>query len=279
MHPFINKFVIVFKSPGWTAHKSKKMKTLINGVMLLAFSVLGYIPSIPAACAFQHNFDVVSQLTTTLPSGIWETEKTQENQTTLHFYSSGELDWFTFASSEIATFESFRWEIQDHLNGPILYVSNHEKALSFELSGDCYYLQLDGQDEALSFGLNHKAAIPKKNQNAKLFQLQGNWENNSRPIAVNNSREKNNSSAYLKYRFMPNGQFEKRLSNNKSSLKKAGQWRLTKDGKHIIMRMNDGSVSVAMLKYLNMDELVLSHVYEHGPTSTAGEQDYFFNRN
>ena len=69
---------------------------------------------------------------------------------------------------------------------------------------------------------------------------------------------------------MPNGQFEKRLSNASHSCKRTGQWRLAKDGKHLIIKMEDGSVVVAMLKYLNIDELVLSHVYEFGT--------YFFRR-
>jgi hypothetical protein len=251
----------------------------MNSLMLIVFSIMGYIPGIPAACAFQHNTDVVDQLTNALPCGIWETKQTQEEQIALHFYDTGEVDWFTFSSSELTKLENFTWEVQAYFDIPILYLSNHEKTLSFELSGDCYYLLLDERDGSTSLQLNHKATSPKNTQKAKLNQLQGSWENNSHAIAVDNPEVEKSSIGYLKYRFMPSGQFEKRLSNASYSSKRTGQWRLAKDGKHLIIRMEDGSVVVAMLKYLNMDELVLSHVYEFGRASSIGIQDVFFNRN
>ena len=166
------------------------MKTLINGLMLIVFSILGYIPSIPAACAFQHNDDVVDQLTSALPSGIWETKDTHKEQIALHFYGSGEVDWFTFSSSELTKLENFQWEVQAHFDTPVLYLFNHEKALTYELTGDCYYLQLDERNGGTSFELNHTTAIPKKTQKAKLNQLQGSWENNSYSMAVLNARSR-----------------------------------------------------------------------------------------
>lgn len=105
--------------------------------------------------------------------------------------------------------------------------------------------------------------------------VQGKWENTTYPF--DNATE--NGMAYLRYQFRPNGTFERALGMGETTTSEAGEWAISQDGKRLILTFEQGGITVASLKYLEFDELVLEHTLTcEDPLFATASRDFYFNR-
>ncbi len=108
--------------------------------------------------------------------------------------------------------------------------------------------------------------------------LVGKWQN---PFF-----EYKNANGSLKFHFRGDGTYTKMLSGGEFLIKEEGNWEISNDGKHLIMRSQsvcEGELTtrtqVATIKHLQLDELVLEQaVCVDGVTVSAEPKDFYFNK-
>ncbi len=108
-------------------------------------------------------------------------------------------------------------------------------------------------------------------------QLVGKWQNTAFTADLEASDE---SGAYLRFEFLPNGSFVKTMGAGQMTYEERGQWELNSDGKRLML-YPDGCLTpeVIAVKYLELDELVLEQ-YVQGPGAEIETEvkDIFYNR-
>ena len=257
------------------------MKTFFSGLMPIVLSIISLPAISAAACTFQNNSELVSELVTGLPKGIWETNGNSSVLYALHFYEEGTVDWFEFLPSGEMKFKTFNWLVVPSGNNmPKLWMSNQCEAFTFSIEAACHTLGLKALEQGLSLQLQRAEAMPIDAKKQKLDLVTGNWENTLYPIKVKTALPQQDiENAYLKYEFKEDGILIRKLVNRTFSIKDKGSWSISRDGKHIIMRMDEGKVAVASLKYVNMDELVLTHLlFCDNDRFATDTKDFYFNR-
>ena len=255
------------------------MKTYISSLLLMAIFVFGNAQNGWSSSVLHNNTEADVSLSTTLQEGFWESSQTSSTNVSFHFYGDGSVDWFTFLPSGEVKLNTYDWELlNENSCSSVLQLSETQRVYQFKVDAKNQRLVLEESSNGMLLELEQKLAIPKTQYASKAKMLLGKWENTMYPVDINDSSRKT-EPAYLKYQFSQNGRFERRLSNSKRSLKESGSWMLAKDGNHLILRLDNGAVTVASLKYITLDELVLKHVlYGQHEQITIDNKDFFFNR-
>lgn len=235
----------------------------------LAANALGQPSPCEDGCAVAH---ILEQK---LPEGIWQGTDEWGTEVTLQFHSNGLLQW-SAASSEGQDQQLLEWAAVpgsdgcaylqfidlENRNVDRFSVVAHEQSLFLVSQGLQVRLQMKPV-EAAAISAVRKGVI-------------GQWGNTTYPLDLPSEAP---DQAYLRYRFMPNGQFERQLSNGTRSLTERGQWTVSKDGQHLVLQLEDGSTTLAALKYLEMDQMVLQHVLScQDPLLASDQRSFFFNR-
>ncbi|MEN0005890.1 MAG: hypothetical protein AAF798_17200 [Bacteroidota bacterium] len=118
-----------------------------------------------------------------------------------------------------------------------------------------------------------KAAAIKKLHNG----IVGNWENTVYPFEVDEAGVI--PGAFLTYNFHQSGHYTKIVGNKDVAIKEQGQWSISANGSSIIMEANNGNISEATIKHLQLDELVLEHELKvNNAAFCTKEKSFFFNK-
>lgn len=258
----------------------KIMKTLTFSMLLACFGfVYSAFASADSSCAFDlnENLTLTTQLHNALPAGIWVGNTEDGREAVLQFHHSGTADWFTFEGERMSAYEAYSWAVisigEDEAKLE-LTARDHTKHLAFQVKTGCYSLMLADTFKGISLNLEYESTDSNARHSQKENMLAGRWENNTYPFDLESIE-----GAYLKYNFGKNGRFERLLGCANRNRKEAGEWWLAKDGQHLVMRLDSGETTVAEIKYLEMDEMVLHHVLTCEERDfTTGDRDFFFNR-
>lgn len=128
-----------------------------------------------------------------------------------------------------------------------------------------------GQSNDTTFNLDYDAFRKVRDQ------LIGKWQNTAYTADLGGSDE---SGAYLRYEFLPNGSFIKTMGAGQMTYEERGQWELNNDGKRLML-YPDGCLSpeVIAVKYLELDELVMEQFVQSQEDDSETEvKDVFYNR-
>lgn len=256
------------------------MKTLTFGMLLACFSfIFSAFATADTSCAFDlnENLTLTHQLYRSLPDGVWTAETQNGQKAVLQFHPSGTADWFTSNAKGLSGYKDFTWAvipISEEEARLELTANDHSESFTFEVEPACQSLKLSEPDRGFFLRLEHETAESKAVRSQKETLLAARWENTTYPFDL-----KSMEGAYLKYNFQKNGRFERMLGCASRNIKEAGDWWLAKDGLHLVMRLDNGETTVAEIKYLEMDEMVLKHVLNCEERDFAtGDRDFFFNR-
>lgn len=256
------------------------MKTLALSVLMACFSyVFSASSSADSSCAFDLDEDLTlaTQLYRALPDGIWTGLMQDGSEAVLQFHASGKADWFTYGKNGLSGFDGFTWAVrplnEDEARLELVNRDN-SKQLSFAVEIACQSMELAEASNGISLFLKHGSSASNAAYRKKETLLAGKWENTTYPFDL-----KSIEGAYLKYTFHKNGKFERMLGCADRNIRESGQWWLAKEGQHLVMRLDNGETTVAEIKHVEMDELVLKHIlYCEDKAFTTGERDFFFNR-
>ena len=221
-----------------------------------------------------------SQISANLPTGIWNGRNQCGQTVSLHFFEDGLVQWLTQSNSEEMSSRLFNWKcLPDHQADATLVLTDWQSGepLFFSIEANCNALAIQGKDCKLQLKYN-KAASAAELQRTKQL-LTGNWENTTYPFDFDPEDKTALQEAYLTYRFLPNGRFERKIGNRDRQVEESGDWFLAKDGEHVVLSFDDGKATVAQLKYVRVDELVIHHLLScQDETFNTVEKDFFFNR-
>ncbi len=256
------------------------MKTFIISTLLLCSLSLA-LPqaAFSKACTFtaSETLHLAEQLTHILPEGMWRGKMQNGKEAAFQFQYSGEVFWFTHGKAGLEAFDDYYWHISPLGQESALlelYSKHGNKAYAFELGGDCQNLVMEDNDNRAKTVLRHENGQPEFNLDRMRAQLSGSWENTIYPFEL-----KGIEGAYLKYRFYGTGKMERVCGATGQVINDRGDWALSNDGQHLIMRFEDGTNAVAEIKHLDIDEMVLTHVLScQDQRFTTGMKDFFFNR-
>jgi hypothetical protein len=221
-----------------------------------------------------------SQISANLPTGIWKGHNQCGQTVSLHFFEEGLVQWLIQRKGEKMHSRLFNWKcLPDHQADAMLVLTDRQSGqpLFFSVEGNCNALAIQGADCKLQLEYK-KAASTAELQRTKQL-LTGNWENTTYPFDFDPKDKAALQEAYLTYRFLPNGRFERKIGNRDRQVEERGRWLLAKDGKHVVLSFDDGKATVAQLKYVRVDELVIHHLLScQDETFNTVEKDFFFNR-
>lgn len=258
----------------------KIMKTLMLSALTVCIGlVFSAFATGDTSCAFNLNGNLTlsAQLYQALPDGVWVGAAKGGKEAVLQFHASGKADWFTYGRNGLSDYREFTWSVQSLGDDEArLELSDRDgrRQLSFEVEPACQGMTLTENGKGIFLSLEHETPTSIAEYRQKENLLAGKWENTTYPFDL-----KSMEGAYLKYAFYKSGKFERMLGCADRNIKESGQWWLAKDGQHLVMRLDDGQTTVAEVKYLEMDELVLQHVLACDDKDfNTGEKDFFFNR-
>lgn len=256
------------------------MKTLTLSMLMACYSfVFSAFASADSSCAFDtnENLTLTTQLNRALPDGIWAGNTQNGQEAVLQFHPSGTADWFSYNGKGLMGYQDYTWSVtpvNEEEARLELTASDFSKTLAFQVETDCQSLKLADLGQGVVLALEHESADSKAQRSQKESMLAARWENTTYPFDLQSME-----GAYLKYNFLKNGRFERTLGCASRNIKDAGEWWLAKDGQHLVMRMDSGETTVAEIKYLELDEMVLKHVLNCEDKDFAtGDKDFFFNR-
>ena len=256
------------------------MKTLMPSMLLACLSfVFPALAEVDSSCAFNldDNLTLTTQLQRALPNGKWVSDMQNGQETVLQFHTSGTADWFTFNENGLSGYKNFTWTVTplgDDQAQLVLAARDYSQRLVFEVKPACQSLKLTEVHNGFALTLEHESAESKARRTQKESILAASWENTTYPFDL-----KSMDGAYLKYCFHSNGRFERMLGDSRQNIKSNGEWWLDKDGQHLVMRFESGETTVAEIKYLELDEMVLQHVLNcENRDFATGNKDFFFNR-
>ena len=256
------------------------MKTLIIGTFLACFGLTFSVSASPdTSCAFDlnENLTLTTQLHKALPGGIWSSDAPVGQEIVLQFYDSGTADWFTYNTNGLCAYKGYSWSVIPVNENEVrleLSARDNSRHLTFEVEIACHSITLTDRAEGLSLALKYESTGTDAQHHNKEQILAGKWENTTYPFDLRSIE-----GAYLKYSFHNNGRFDRLLGCAGRNIKESGEWWLAKDGQHLVMRLDNGETTIAEIKYLELDEMVLHHVLSCEDRNFAtGDKDFFFNR-
>jgi len=263
------------------------MKTLTFGLWLACISMLhAQLNAKSSDCTFgiQGESSPASQISANLPSGLWTGYNQSGEEVSLQFFESGLAHWFTHCRERSEKkARLFNWECQTSQNPEgtdlVLWDWSTGQKMIFEVETDCSSIQLESKNRTRALELSYKAPASERRLNHLKRVIAGGWENTTYPFDYKPQEASQLEEAYLKYRFLPDGRFERQIGNQAKNIKESGSWMIAKDGAHLILTFEDGSVSVGEIKYLEMDEMVLQHLVScQDATFNTIRKDFYFNR-
>lgn len=250
------------------------MKTLITITLNvgLALSLLASSPPQEYSCI------VAPILTHRLPAGVWTGENQHQEPVQILFHENGLAQRLP---SNPASVEPLLYEWAA-IPGPAGCASlqltdlKQGTTITFTVNAACNTLNLSNSAHALQWTLTQEAGErPAQRQRT----LQGTWGNTTYPFKANLQGQPDMKGAYLQYEFEPNGHFVRRLGNQQRQVEEQGRYILSPDSQHIILQFENGCTTVAALKYLQFDELVVQHILRcEDPVFSTGNKDFYFNR-
>lgn len=256
------------------------MKTLTLSMLLVCLTIVfSGFASADSSCAFELNANLTlsNQLYRALPDGMWAGKAQDGHDVVLQFHPSGTADWFTSNGSSLSGYQNYSWAVLPvgEEDARLELTANDEAGrLTFQVETACQTLKLTGLHSGIALTLEHETAESKARHRQKERLLAAKWENTTYPFDLTSME-----GAYLKYNFRTDGRFERLLGCTSRNLQEAGDWWLAKDGEHLVMQFDTGETTVAKIKYLEMDEMVLQHVLHCEDQSfVTGDKDFFFNR-
>lgn len=204
-----------------------------------------------------------------LLQGIWVLKNTDRQQETrYHFNENGTVDIISSQADALAEYKQAQWHTED---------LEEQALLVWKEYGECErFLKIDPTCEGITLTDlgNEKQAflsfIPKvSNATIKFFKnnLIGAWTNVTYPFDLAEHESDCGSTeimkdAFLSYQFKRDGTYLKEWGNRKKAFKESGTWKLSKDGGHILLQINQKKGKyikneVAKIKLIDMDKLVL----------------------
>lgn len=259
------------------------MKTLTLSLWLACIGMVhAQLNAKPIDCTFDTSFENSSanQISTSLSTGIWQGHDQSGHSITLHFFENGTVQWLTHHSDRRASSRLFNWEcLPDYQSDALLVLSDWQSGepMIFSTEAHCNALSISAAGCQLELGYTKSASKADIQRTTQL--LTGNWENTTYPFDFDPEDKTALQEAYLNYCFMPDGRFVREIGNSERQIKERGSWVVAKDGEHLIMSFDNGKATVAQLKYVRVDELVIHHLLScQDEAFNTVEKNFFFNR-
>lgn len=105
----------------------------------------------------------------------------------------------------------------------------------------------------------------------------GRWENTIYPFEIDDAGVM--PGAYLRYDFSSTGEYTKVIGSTELSYEESGQWEIEDDGQTLRLTSSTGKITLAMIKHLQLDELVLEQELKVKNAAFCTKQkDFFFNK-
>ncbi len=251
------------------------MKTLIT----IALNI-GLTLSLLASCPPQEYSCIVAPiLTHRLPTGAWTGQNQHQEPVQILFHKNGLAQ--LVPSAPPATVEPLLYEWKA-IPGPAGCASlkltdlKYGTTDTFAVNAACNTLRLSNAAQATEWTLRQEEG---ERPSQKQQSLQGTWGNTTYPFEANLRNQPDMKGAYLQYEFERNGHFVRRLGNQRRQFEETGRYILSPDGQHLILQFENGCTTVAALKYLQFDELVVQHILRcEDPVFSTGNKDFYFNR-
>lgn len=109
----------------------------------------------------------------------------------------------------------------------------------------------------------------------------GTWESTVYPFAIKNGKKKaRKDGAFIQYNFQADGNYTVEYGDSDDRFQESGHWSISSNGKKIVLRANDSNKKqTIMIKYLELDELVLEHAeVERVKSFSPGDKSVFFHK-
>jgi len=220
---------------------------------------------------------IAYQISANLPTGIWSGKNEHGQQVTLQFLDNDLVQWFTHCDGKSANSRLFSWECRPspYADASLLLTDwKTGQPITFDVEADCNVLTIMSSTSRIALTFEASASEAEMERTAQL--LTGNWENTTFPFDFEPA---DMEGAYLTYRFNPNGRFVRKIGNRQRQVEEHGSWAVAKDAKHLILSFDNGKATVAQLKYVRVDELVIHHLLScQDEAFNTVEKDFFFNR-
>jgi len=129
-------------------------------------------------------------------------------------------------------------------------------------------------------GIVEDAAETAIQRNIKASMV-GTWESTVYPFAIKNGKKKaRKEGAFLQYHFQADGNYTVEYGDAADRFQETGHWAISSNGKKIVLRANDSNKKqTIMIKYLELDELVLEHAeVEREKSFSPGDKSVFFHK-
>jgi hypothetical protein len=221
--------------------------------------------------------EIAHQISANLPSGIWSGFNQHGQRVTLEFLDNGLVQWFTQCDGKSASSRLYSWECRPspYADASLLLTDWKTGApTTFDVKADCNVLTIISSTSRIELAFEDPASKAEMLRMARL--LTGNWENTIFPFDFEPA---DMEGAYLNYRFNENGRFVRKIGNRQRQIEEHGSWTIAKDAKHLILSFDNGKATVAELKYVRVDELVIHHLLScQDEVFNTVEKDFYFNR-
>lgn len=109
----------------------------------------------------------------------------------------------------------------------------------------------------------------------------GTWESTVYPFAIKNGKKKaRKEGAFLQYHFQADGNYTIEYGDDDDRFQETGYWSISSNGKKIVLNAADSNKKqTIMIKYLELDELVLEHAeVERVKSFSPGDKSVFFHK-
>lgn len=235
------------------------------------------------------------QIEKDLLTGVWTQQATvvggsDRVHTLLQFAAGGMVDFMQLRSEGGYDTDCLRWWVEVQDNEPLLLLEDRAGRRDvFRIEQTCHGIQLTNRQTGKRLVLNHHAAVKEAELKQLRGELAGDWSNTMYPfdpVSQAGAAGKQIAGAFLKYEFRSDGTYVKMVGGEKVVIKETGAWEISKDGRYLLMHANvlEGgrqttSSSMARIKYLQLDELVLEHSLQVQDAKFCTRQkDFFFNK-
>lgn len=109
----------------------------------------------------------------------------------------------------------------------------------------------------------------------------GTWESTVYPFAIKNGKKKaRKEGAFLQYIFQADGSYIVEYGDADDRFQESGNWAISANGKKIVLKAEDSNKNqTIMIKYLELDELVLEHAeVDRVKPFSPGDKSVFFHK-
>lgn len=256
------------------------MKTLTLSLWLACIGMVhAQLNAMTNECTFGDTSggETAYQVSANLPTGIWSGTNQHGQQVSLQFLDNGLVQWFMHCGDQSVSSRLFSWECQPspYADASLLLTDwKTGQPIIFDVEANCNVLTIISSENRIELRL--KDAAPKAEMKRVTQQLTGKWENTTFPFDFEPA---DMEGAYLNYHFNSNGRFVRKIGNRQRQIEEHGSWAIAKDAKHLILSFDNGKATVAQLKYVRVDELVIHHLLScQDETFNTVEKDFYFNK-